>query len=63
MPTSNDIAGFLWLLNLETGAERQLTGLSPDFQVSDFDISSDGHEVVLEREQESWQIVKINRIQ
>lgn len=53
----------LWLLNLETGAERQLTNLSPDFQVSDFDISSDGHEVVLEREQESSQIVRINRVQ
>jgi Tol biopolymer transport system component len=42
----------LWLINLDTGAERQLTNLTPDFDIRDFDISPDGHEVVLERVQD-----------
>jgi dipeptidyl aminopeptidase/acylaminoacyl peptidase len=42
----------LWLSNLDTGAERQLTNLPPDFDIRDFDISPDGHEVVLERVQD-----------
>jgi Tol biopolymer transport system component len=42
----------LWLVDLHTGAERQLTNLSPDFEIRDFDISPDGREVVLERVQE-----------
>ncbi len=41
----------LWLIDLETGAGRQLTNLTPDFDIRDFDISPDGHEVVLERVQ------------
>ncbi|MCU1305994.1 MAG: tolB protein [Acidobacteriaceae bacterium] len=39
----------LWLIDLETGAERQLTNFTPDFDIHDFDISPDGREVVLER--------------
>jgi serine/threonine protein kinase/Tol biopolymer transport system component len=42
----------LWLVDLETGAERQLTNLPPGFDIRDFDISPDGREVVLERTQE-----------
>jgi dipeptidyl aminopeptidase/acylaminoacyl peptidase len=42
----------LWLLDLQTGAERQLTNVAPDFNIRDFDISPDGHEVVFERMQE-----------
>ena len=42
----------LWLVDLETGAKRQLTNLGVDFDISDFDISPDGREVVLERVQE-----------
>ena len=42
----------LWLIDLETGRERQLTNLNADFDVRDFDISPDGREVVLERAQE-----------
>ena len=41
----------LWRIDLETGAERQLTNLSPDFDIRDFDISPDGREVILERVQ------------
>ncbi len=42
----------LWLVDLETGAERQLTNVAPDFNIRDFDISPDGREAVLERIQE-----------
>jgi serine/threonine protein kinase len=42
----------LWLIDLATGTERQLTNLAPEFDVRDFDISPDGREVVLERVQE-----------
>jgi len=47
----------LWLIDLETGAERQLTSLPPDFNVRDFDISPDGREVVLERVQDHSDVV------
>ena len=47
----------LWLIELETGAERQLTNLPPDFNIRDFDLSPDGHEVVLERVQERSDVV------
>ena len=50
----------LWLLDLETGAEHQLTKLGSDFNVSGFDISRDGHEVVIERTEESSQIVLLD---
>jgi Tol biopolymer transport system component len=50
----------LWIIDLETGAERQLTSFSPDFDIRDFDISSDGREVVLEREQERSDVVLLN---
>ncbi len=42
----------LWLIDLETGSERQLTDLDSDFDIRDFDISPDGREVVIERMQE-----------
>jgi Tol biopolymer transport system component len=47
----------LWLMDLETGAKRQLTNLAPDFDIRDFDISPDGREVVLERVQERSDVV------
>jgi Tol biopolymer transport system component len=50
----------LWLLDLHTGAERQLTNLSPDFEIGDFDISRDGREVVLERVQERSDVVLLD---
>ena len=39
----------LWLIDLETGAQRRLTSLSPDFDIRDFDLSPDSREVVLGR--------------
>jgi Tol biopolymer transport system component len=42
----------LWIVDLKTGAEQQLSNLPNDFDVRDFDISSDGKEVVFERLQD-----------
>jgi Tol biopolymer transport system component len=50
----------LWRIDLETGAERQLTKLAPDFDIRAFDISPDGREVVLEREQEHSDVVLLD---
>ena len=50
----------LWLIDLETGAERQLTNLTPDFDVRDFDISPDGRDVVLERVQERSHVLLLD---
>lgn len=50
----------LWLIDLETGAERQLTHFSPDFNVRDFDVSPDGREIVLHQQQERFNIVLID---
>ncbi|MGH9714882.1 MAG: DNA-binding protein [Candidatus Acidiferrales bacterium] len=50
----------LWLIDLETGAERQLTNLPPDFDIRDFDISPDGREVVLERAQDLSDVVLLD---
>ena len=50
----------LWLIDLETGAERQLSSLPPEFDIRDFDISPDGHEVVLERMQERSDVVLLD---
>jgi Tol biopolymer transport system component len=47
----------LWLIDLETGSERQLTNLPPEFDIRDFDVSPDGREVVLERVQERSNVV------
>jgi Tol biopolymer transport system component len=47
----------LWSVDLETGAERQLTNLDPEFDLRDFDISTDGRQVVLERLQEHSEVV------
>ncbi len=50
----------LWLINLDTGAERQLTNLPPDFDIRDFDISPDGREVILERVQDRSNVVLLD---
>ena len=50
----------LWLVDLKTGDERQLTNFSPDLEIRDFDISPDGNEVVLERVQERSDVVLID---
>jgi len=50
----------LWLIDLETGAERQLSNLPTDFDIRDFDISPDGREVVLERVQEHSDVMLLD---
>jgi dipeptidyl aminopeptidase/acylaminoacyl peptidase len=50
----------LWLFDLDTGAERRLTQLPPDFDVRDFDVSPDGREIVLERVEEHSDVVLID---
>lgn len=47
----------LWQVDLQTGAEKQLTNLPADFDVRDFDISPDGSEVIFERLEERSDLV------
>jgi Tol biopolymer transport system component len=50
----------LWLFNLETGTERQLTNFAPEFEIRDFDVSPDGREIVVERVQERSDVVLLD---
>jgi hypothetical protein len=50
----------LWLVDSRTGAEHQLTDFGPGFAVHDFDVSSDGREIVVERVQKRSDIVLID---
>ena len=50
----------LWAINLKTGAERQLTAFTPGFEIRDFDISSDGREIVFERLQEQSDLLLLD---
>ena len=49
----------LWVVDLQSGSERALITVAPDFDIRDFDVSPDGREVVLERVQEDSDIVLI----
>ena len=49
----------LWLLDLDTGKEQPLTNLGPDFNVVDFDLSKDGREIVLERMEQSSDVMML----
>jgi dipeptidyl aminopeptidase/acylaminoacyl peptidase len=49
----------LWLVDLATGVERQLTSFASDFDVGDFDISPDGREAIVEQLQDQSDIVMI----
>jgi Tol biopolymer transport system component len=50
----------LWVVDLENGSERQLTAFGRGLTISDFDISADGREVVLDRGREESDIVLID---
>jgi serine/threonine protein kinase/Tol biopolymer transport system component len=50
-----------WLLNPQTGAERQLTDLPSSFVIGDFDVSPDGTEIIFDRVQDSSSIALIER--
>jgi hypothetical protein len=51
----------LWVLDLDTGAQRLLAVLPPDFTIGDFDISPDGTEIVFDRQQSSSYLALIER--
>ena len=50
-----------WLLNPQTGAERQLTDLPSSFVIGDFDVSPDGSEIIFNRLQDTSSIALIER--
>jgi Tol biopolymer transport system component len=50
----------LWCIDLQTGRQRPLTNLPPEFTVRDFDVSADGREIVLERLQDHSDVVLID---
>lgn len=50
----------LWLVDLQSGAARQLTALPGDFDVRDFDVSPDGRDVVLERAEARSDVVMMD---
>jgi len=52
----------LWQVDLESGAQRQLTNLSRNVVIKDFDVSRDGQEIVFDRVQESSDLVLIDRV-
>jgi Tol biopolymer transport system component len=51
----------LWAIDIDSGRERQLTDFGPGFEISDFDVSPDGKEMVVEQIQERSEIVLIER--
>jgi Tol biopolymer transport system component len=51
----------LWAIDLDTGAERQLTNFAPGFDIRDFDIDMNGREFVVEQVQENSDIVLLER--
>lgn len=51
----------VWLVDLRTGQEQQLTELGPDPLIGDFDVSADGLEIVFDRLREESDIVLIER--
>jgi serine/threonine protein kinase/Tol biopolymer transport system component len=50
-----------WLLDLKSGAERQLTDLPSNMVIGDFDVSPDGTEIIFDRVQDSSSIALIER--
>jgi hypothetical protein len=50
-----------WLVDLQTGAERQLAELTPEPTIGDFDVSRSGDEIVFDRVERSSEIALIER--
>jgi len=50
-----------WLIDLQTGTERLLAELPAEFVIGDFDVSSDGTELVFDRVEEHSRIALIER--
>ena len=51
----------LSLIDLRTGAERILAELPLDFIIEDFDVSPDGHDLILGRVQQNSELALIER--
>jgi Tol biopolymer transport system component len=51
----------LWLRDLKTGRERQLTALGRGYTIGDFDIAPDGRELLIDRSRDESDIVLIER--
>ena len=50
----------VWRLVLATGRLRQLTDLSPQFEMKGFDVSTDGKQILFDRYRENSDIVLID---
>jgi Tol biopolymer transport system component len=50
-----------WVVDLRTGAERQITELESDVAINDFDLSRDGSAILFDRMQRSSRIALIER--
>jgi dipeptidyl aminopeptidase/acylaminoacyl peptidase len=50
-----------WLVDLQTGAERQLGELTPEPAIGDFDVSRGGDEIVFDRVEKNSEIALIER--
>jgi hypothetical protein len=50
-----------WVVDLTTGAQRQLTALGAGPTIGDFDVSPDGAEIVFDRVRDEADIVLIER--
>ena len=50
-----------WLIDLDSGRERQLTNFAANFLSGDFDISPDGREIIFDREEDNSDLVLIER--
>jgi len=50
-----------WLVDLQSGAERELVRLPRDFNTREFDVSADGTRILLDRVQESSELTLIER--
>lgn len=53
----------LWARDLSTGSWRQLTRFGRDVVIGDFNVSTDGRWVVLERVEERSDVVVIDRVE
>jgi Tol biopolymer transport system component len=49
-----------WLIDLNSGKQRQLTNFSREFLISDFDVSPDGKEIIFGRAKENSNIILID---
>ena len=53
----------LWLVDLQTGAEREFAELPQGFDIRDFDVSADRGEIVFDRTQDNSDVALIERRQ